>query len=201
MKCALYARCASHLQAEQAIVEQIGKCKEFADRQGWVVLSEHIRFDEAASGPSTANMQALRSLLFIAKANPRPFDVILVTDLFRVSRDVVERWQAVDSLRRNGIEIIAVGEPIDSSKETPAVLRRMTATASKGACPSIEIKKRYPYMFQMLASGPGLTQTAKHFNREMVERTRRQPWSSSIVGVLKKILPAFRKANDNGDQS
>jgi DNA invertase Pin-like site-specific DNA recombinase len=67
MRCAIYARYSSDLQRESSIEDQIRRCREFAERQGWSIAEDHIRCDAAISGAATAGRNALHSLVEDAK--------------------------------------------------------------------------------------------------------------------------------------
>jgi site-specific DNA recombinase len=86
MRCAIYARYSSDLQRESSIEDQIRKCREFADRQGWTVLENYVRSDQAISGAALPGRDALQSRVEDAKRKPRPFDCLLVEDTSRLAR-------------------------------------------------------------------------------------------------------------------
>ena len=50
MRCAIYARYSSDLQRESSVEDQIRNCREFAKRQGWIILEDYVRSDQAVSG-------------------------------------------------------------------------------------------------------------------------------------------------------
>jgi site-specific DNA recombinase len=45
LRCAGYARFSSEKQSPLSIDDQVRKCREYADRQGWVVLESQIFSD------------------------------------------------------------------------------------------------------------------------------------------------------------
>ena len=53
LRCACYARFSSDRQSPTSIVDQVRKCRDYAERQGWRVLDRHIYADEAVSGATT----------------------------------------------------------------------------------------------------------------------------------------------------
>jgi site-specific DNA recombinase len=118
MRCAIYARYSSDLQRESSIEDQIRKCKEFAEKQGWAVLEECIRCDQAISGASLAGRTALQSLVEDAKKRPRPFDRILVDDTSRLARNVADGLRLTETLRYHGVYLTAVSQGIDSEQKT-----------------------------------------------------------------------------------
>src|SRR5580698_3131787 len=87
MRYGIYARYSSDLQRQFSIEDQIRKCDEFGQAQGWVVVKDCIYTDEAVSGVSTQR-PGLQRMLAAAVAAHRPFDVILVDDTSRISRSL-----------------------------------------------------------------------------------------------------------------
>ena len=78
----IYARYSSELQSEHSIDDQLALCKEYAEREGWVL--QDIYTDYALSG---ANMRrpGLQALVEAARAGE--FDIVLTEALDRLSRD------------------------------------------------------------------------------------------------------------------
>jgi site-specific DNA recombinase len=118
MRCAIYARYSSDLQRNSSIEDQIRKCKEFAERQGWIVLDDYIRSDAAISGAALAGRGALRSLIEAAKKKPRPFDRILVEDTSRLARNLSDALSLVDKLDYYGVFVVSVSQGIDSQQKS-----------------------------------------------------------------------------------
>jgi len=80
MLCATYARYSSDLQRATSIVDQVARCREFAEKQGWTILDEYVRTDAARSGTSLVGRDGLNSLSDAARRTPCPFEVLLVED-------------------------------------------------------------------------------------------------------------------------
>jgi site-specific DNA recombinase len=62
LRCAVYARYSSDQQSPMSIEDQIRKCREHAQQQGWSVLEEHIYRDAELSGAG-ADRPGLQPLL------------------------------------------------------------------------------------------------------------------------------------------
>jgi DNA invertase Pin-like site-specific DNA recombinase len=118
MRCAIYARYSSDLQRESSIEDQIRKCRTFASQQGWTVLEEFVRFDQAISGASLASRNALLSLLEDAKKDPLPYDRLLVDDTSRLARNIEDALHLSDILRFNGVGVTAISQGIDSQQKS-----------------------------------------------------------------------------------
>lgn len=101
-RCAIYARFSSDLQRPTSIEDQVRRCREFAEKQGWVVVDDFVRFDEAKSAATLAGREALHSLLASVKLNPAPFDCLLVDDTSRLARYLPDVLSMNDRLRYCG---------------------------------------------------------------------------------------------------
>ena len=120
-RCAAYARYSSDRQSPASIQDQLRTCREFADRQNWEFLEEHVYTDKALSGAGS-DRPAFRRLIQAAASLPKPFDVLLVDDTSRVSRNVGETSRFYEQLEFQGIRVMALSQGIDSQSEQAGVL-------------------------------------------------------------------------------
>lgn len=88
MPVALYARYSSEHQREASIADQFRICERAAQSHGWTVSH---RYGDKASTGSRADRPGYQRLLQEAKAGH--FDVVLVDDLSRLTRDEAESIQ------------------------------------------------------------------------------------------------------------
>src|SRR5712691_1729944 len=107
MRYAIYARYSSDLQRHTSIADQMRKCHEFGQAQGWVPVKDCIYADEAISGITTER-PGLQRMLQTALSPHRPFDIILVDDTSRISRSLSDTVQLFEKLRFAGVRVIAV---------------------------------------------------------------------------------------------
>src|SRR5271165_2031417 len=121
MRYAIYARYSSDLQRQSSIEDQIRKCNEYGQAQGWMPAKDCIYVDEAISGVSIQRAGLQRMLAAAMSAN-RPFDVILVDDTSRISRSLSDAVQLFEKLRFAGLRVIAVAQGIDTQSEQADVL-------------------------------------------------------------------------------
>lgn len=110
MHVALYARYSSEHQREASIADQFRTCERSAQSQGWTV--SHRYEDKAITG-SRADRPGYQRLLQEAQA--RRFDVLLVDDLSRLTRDEAESIQLRRRLDFWGIRLIGVSDGYDSA--------------------------------------------------------------------------------------
>jgi len=114
MRCGEYNRFSSDLQHPASIDDQQLACQRYADRQGWQILPEHVYVDEALSGMGVDHRPAYRRLLAAVGATSKPFDVLLVDDLSRLSRDAAEMLRLARLLEYAQITLISVADGIET---------------------------------------------------------------------------------------
>jgi site-specific DNA recombinase len=120
-QCAVYARYSSEKQNSLTIEQQVRKCREYAERHGFTVLDAQIYTDEAISG-ATDNRAGLQRLLAAATQKPRAFDVILVDDTSRLSRNMIDSLKIFEQLRFVNVRTIFVAQGIDTESEQAELL-------------------------------------------------------------------------------
>jgi DNA invertase Pin-like site-specific DNA recombinase len=120
-RCAIYARYSREKQKPLTVDQQIRKCREYAERNGLLVLDRHIYADEAISG-ATDDRAGLRTLLSVARENPRPFDILLADDTSRLSRRLADSLRIFEQLQFTGVRVIFVAQGIDTSSEQAELL-------------------------------------------------------------------------------
>lgn len=118
MRAALYARFSSDLQRATSIEDQFRNCRKRAELEGWAVVATYA--DAAMSG-ADANRPQYRAMLEAAAR--REFDVLIVDDLSRLTRDAVECERAIRRLEFIGLRIIATSDGYDSTSKARKVHR------------------------------------------------------------------------------
>jgi DNA invertase Pin-like site-specific DNA recombinase/vacuolar-type H+-ATPase subunit E/Vma4 len=111
---AIYARYSMDQQRPTSIKDQIRNCREAAARNGWEVVDEFIRFDEAKSGQSIVGREGLEELLALAQQPHPGFDGILVDDTSRFGRNLSDTLPMTDVLKYVGVFIYFVNRSLDS---------------------------------------------------------------------------------------
>ncbi len=107
---AIYARYSSDGQREASIEDQARNCEGYAKRQDWKIVARYA--DKAISGSVTDRPQYQQML---RDAKTKKFDILLVDDLSRLSRDQVETMQACRRLVHWGVRLIAISDGLDTS--------------------------------------------------------------------------------------
>lgn len=121
MRCECYARYSTDLQREESIEDQLRNLRNFADARSWQILPAHIYADYGISGAST-DRPALKAMIAAALTKPASFDVILVDDTSRLSRNLAEAMHLKQQLEFAGIRLIAVSQGVDSADDQADVI-------------------------------------------------------------------------------
>jgi site-specific DNA recombinase len=118
VRVAIYARFSSTVQREASISDQCRRAEARAAQEGWAVVARYS--DEALSG-SRADRPGYQAML--AAASAREFEILLVEDLSRLSRDQVESERAIRRLEFHGLRIVGCADGYDSQSKARKVHR------------------------------------------------------------------------------
>ena len=110
MKAVIYARYSTDKQSDDSIEDQVRNCMRYAERNQMQVVRQFA--DRAITGAVTTRQQYQAMLL---AAEKREFDVLLVDDLSRMSRDEIEAKQTIRRFKFRGLRIVGVSDGYDSS--------------------------------------------------------------------------------------
>lgn len=114
MRVALYGRYSSEGQREASIEDQYRNCEARVEKEGWQIVARYA--DKGISGTQDAQgRKGYAALLTAARA--KAFDVCLVDDLSRLSRDTVECEKARRLFVFLGLRLIGVSDGIDTSSK------------------------------------------------------------------------------------
>lgn len=98
---ALYLRFSAEMQRSASIVDQERECRAFAKKNGWEVVAKYS--DEAVRAGALAGRDGWSRLLGAAKR--REFDLVLVEELSRFSRDFMASWDVLAELMRAEVQL------------------------------------------------------------------------------------------------
>jgi DNA invertase Pin-like site-specific DNA recombinase len=105
-----YGRYSSDLQRDASIEDQYRNCARFAEGKGWGI---ERRYEDRAISGAVRDRPGYQGMLKDGEA--KRFDVLLVDDLSRLSRDDLEMKRAIRRLRFLGIRIVGVSDGFDST--------------------------------------------------------------------------------------
>jgi site-specific DNA recombinase len=112
VKTVAYCRYSSDAQREASIRDQLRNIEAYCARMEWPTPT--VYQDQAISG-SRNDRKEYRNMLNAAKL--AEFDVLLVDDLSRLSRDQIETAQVIRQLKHLGIRVIGVSDGLDTSRD------------------------------------------------------------------------------------
>ena len=113
MRVALYARVSSDSQdVDLSISAQLRALHEYVAKHGHQVVKEYV--DEAVSG-RTASRPAFKEMIAMARTKQPSFEKILVWKLNRFARSRADSVTYKTLLRKKGIEVISINEPVDDT--------------------------------------------------------------------------------------
>jgi len=114
---ALYARYSSDNQRDASIEDQLRRCREYADRQGWTIVDSYS--DLAMSGASLIR-PGIQELLSDVSAGR--FDMVLSEALDRISRDQEEVAAVFKRARAEAAEVAGYPQAEDRAGALPGHL-------------------------------------------------------------------------------
>ena len=132
---ALYARYSSDHQKDSSITDQFRNCEQRAAREGWTITA---RYEDKAISGATAERPGYQQMLKDAKA--KQFEVLLVDDFSRLSRDSIETETARRRLVHWGVRLIGVSDGIDTQHEGHELLSGFKGIMNQNS--NTELRKR-----------------------------------------------------------
>ncbi len=118
-RCAIYARYSGREQEGTSTIEsQVRECRSYARQHGLIVVEDAIFVDRAREGTTAEIRDAFQAMIAAAQRVPRPFDAILVWKFSRFARNREDSAVYKGLLRRRGIEVTSVSEPVDRHSAT-----------------------------------------------------------------------------------
>ena len=107
-----YIRVSDERQDEYSPDSQLKKIREYAAKEGYMIPDEYVFYDDGISGKSTKKRNDFNRMIAIAKEKAHPFDVIYVWKFSRFARNQEESMVYKNLLRKKGVTVVSVSEPI-----------------------------------------------------------------------------------------
>jgi DNA invertase Pin-like site-specific DNA recombinase len=155
LRVAVYARVSTVRQAEAdlSIPDQLAQAKSWSARLGHELVREYI--EPGASGTDESR-PVFQQMLSDARTQPRPFDIILVHSFSRFARDNLAYAIAKQTLKKAGISIQSISQPLSDDPTGELVEAVLTAVDAHHS-----------------------RENAKHTSRAMKENARQGFWNGS----------------------
>jgi site-specific DNA recombinase len=126
---AIYARYSTDRQDARSIDDQVRRCSEYAQRNGWAIQAVYA--DAAVSGAHTERPELQRLLDAAATSRGRAFQRVIVDDLSRLSRDLWDMGRIVfNDLAAFAVPVIDV--MTNTSSDAPSA-RQLFAALGMGS--------------------------------------------------------------------
>lgn len=110
---ACYIRVSTDDQLEFSPDSQLKLIQDYAEKNNIILLEKYIYTeDDGKSGKSMAKRDRFLEMISVAKKKPKPFDVILLWKFSRFARNQEEAITLKSMLKKNGIEVISISEPL-----------------------------------------------------------------------------------------
>lgn len=114
MRIAFYGRFSTDKQKDSNIDQQYANCKRFDERAGWTITQRYE--DRAISGTKGEEGRPGYKQM-IADLKAKAFDVLLIDDMSRLSRDTEEANKTRKRFLFHRARLIAVTDGIDTNQK------------------------------------------------------------------------------------
>lgn len=110
---AAYIRVSTDDQLEFSPDSQLKVIRDYAEKNNITLLEDCIYMEDGGkSGKSMAKRDKFLELIALCKKKPKPFDMILVWKFSRFARNQEEAITLKSMLKRNGIDVVSISEPL-----------------------------------------------------------------------------------------
>lgn len=109
---AAYIRVSDERQDEYSPDSQLKKIREYASREGYIIPDDYVFYDDGISGKSVKKRDDFNRMIAIASEKTHPFDAIFVWKFSRFARNQEESIAFKNYLKKRGVTVISVSEPI-----------------------------------------------------------------------------------------
>lgn len=114
-RAAAYIRVSDERQDEFSPDSQLKLIRDYCKRNEIELPEELIFYDDGISAKSTAKREQFNNMIALAKQKEKLFDMILVWKFSRFARNQEESIVYKSLLRKNGIDVVSVSEPIQDN--------------------------------------------------------------------------------------
>lgn len=112
---AAYIRVSDERQDEFSPDSQIKLIREYCQRNDITLPDELIFYDDGISARSAKKRTQFNEMIALAKLKDKPFQMILVWKFSRFARNQEESIVYKSLLRKNGVEVVSISEPLSDN--------------------------------------------------------------------------------------
>ena len=107
-----YIRVSDERQDEYSPDSQLKKIREYAEKEGYQIPDEYVFYDDGISGRNVKKRGDFNRMIATAKDKSHPFETIFVWKFSRFARNQEQAILYKNLLRKNGVSVVSVSEPI-----------------------------------------------------------------------------------------
>ena len=107
-----YVRVSDERQDEYSPDSQLKKIREYASKEGYIIPDEYVFYDDGISGRNVKKRDDFNRMIATAKEKNHPFEAIFVWKFSRFARNQEQAILYKNLLRKNGVSVVSVSEPI-----------------------------------------------------------------------------------------
>ena len=107
-----YIRVSDERQDEYSPDSQLKKIREYASKEGYIIPDEYVFYDDGISGRNVKKRGDFNRMIATAKEKSHPFETIFVWKFSRFARNQEQAILYKNLLRKNGVSVVSVSEPI-----------------------------------------------------------------------------------------
>ena len=107
-----YIRVSDERQDEYSPDSQLKKIREYAEKEGYQIPDEYVFYDDGISGRNVKKRDDFNKMIATAKEKSHPFETIFVWKFSRFARNQEQAILYKNLLRKNGVSVVSVSEPI-----------------------------------------------------------------------------------------
>ncbi len=107
-----YIRVSDERQDEYSPDSQLKKIREYAKKEGYQIPDEYVFYDDGISGRNVKKRGDFNRMIATAKEKSHPFETIFVWKFSRFARNQEQAILYKNLLRKNGVSVVSVSEPI-----------------------------------------------------------------------------------------
>lgn len=135
MRAAIYTRKSNdddRNEENKSVTRQRERAIAYAESKGWTVEPEHVYEDDGISGAEFERRPGLLRMLGAIALRSRPFDVVVMSEISRLGRDMVNNAVVIGKIRDADVRIFYYLTGTEESFDTPEQ-RFMAMATSFGA--------------------------------------------------------------------
>ncbi len=122
---AAYIRVSTDDQLEFSPDSQLKLVREYAKKNDYILPDEFIFQDDGISGKDAKHRPSFNKMIALAKSEEHPFDAILVWKFSRFARNQEESIVIKNLLRKVGVEVRSISEPVDPDSAFGSLIERI----------------------------------------------------------------------------